>query len=87
MSECSAIQVVIAIDRSAFSPFSVNQSTLEPDFSDYYEDPDAVTVRNESLPPYSIVFYVSLCLFWNQTSETWAKDGCEVWDSFRAFSL
>ena len=63
----------------------MNESALEPDYSDYYQDPDTVTVKNESLPPYSITFYGSSCRFWDEIREMWATDGCEVCDATFTF--
>ncbi|XP_076456106.1 polycystin-1-like protein 2 [Babylonia areolata] len=56
----------------------VNESSLEPDYSDYYTDPDDGAVRNESLPAYTITAFGSSCRFWDELSETWSTDGYQA---------
>nr|KAG5695087.1 hypothetical protein BaRGS_015063 [Batillaria attramentaria] len=56
----------------------VNESLVEPDYSEYYEDPDVSASRNESLPPYTVSFYTSTCRYWDETLELWSTAGCQV---------
>ncbi|XP_071106159.1 polycystin family receptor for egg jelly-like [Haliotis cracherodii] len=56
----------------------VNISTIEPDYSDYYdygndEDEDVIVMTN-----YTISFSTAVCRFWSERDDKWVTDGCQV---------